>query len=408
MTLKFKTKYYMKENTFIIVFIALISVLNAQKNYKPAYIITNNNDTIYGYINLKSNTGNSEKCEFKAVEDSVAKFYNPLQIKAYRIENGKYYVSRTIVLNKNSKDVFLEFLVDGIVDLFFYTDISKGYYFIEKDSTLYQLSNDDIEKKDNGSVYRIKSNQYKGILNVLFYDNQEAFKKIKNTTFSSNSLIKITEDYHNTSCPDYKCIKYSRSALVKYYIEFFAGDAVSVMKLKNSSDNAMNNSLNVGFNMKFKPVNFNRLFFFKTGINYSYNEFDNTLFSKVYYYLGETYAIKINYSYFSLPLMIEYQMYNKKLSPFFSLGYNNIFLFNSFKKVNLISNDQKELTNTELRKYQFGITGQAGLRYQFNNKSYVQISVNTEYRKSFQNLLSILDFHYVESILFNVGYGIGF
>ena len=127
------------------------------QKWLPGYIITNEFDTINGYINLQSNYNNSRFCEFRQGENSEQKSYNPDEIRGYRIENIKFYVARKIKINGEEKTVFLEYLVNGIVDLYYLTEIATDYYFIEKDGVLNQLSNEERLINVGGVAYKKES-----------------------------------------------------------------------------------------------------------------------------------------------------------------------------------------------------------------------------------------------------------
>jgi hypothetical protein len=167
----------------------MCNYVNAQNDYRSGYIITLMNDTIYGIINLKSNNQNSKSCEFKNSPEANVRLFSPDDILAYRIEESKYYVSKNIQTDSILKKVFLEFLIDGIVDLYYYKESQNETFFLEKDNILYQLNNDkkEIYKKD--ILYVTNSKQYIGVLNYAFQDSPEVSKQIKGTDFDYKSLL---------------------------------------------------------------------------------------------------------------------------------------------------------------------------------------------------------------------------
>jgi hypothetical protein len=90
--------------------ISLFAVsLLGQNYYKPGYIINNSNDTLYGFINTKSNQKNHYECRFKTSAEEQVRSFVPIEIKSYRIENGAYLVSKRVFINQESKQVFLNF-----------------------------------------------------------------------------------------------------------------------------------------------------------------------------------------------------------------------------------------------------------------------------------------------------------
>ena len=54
--------------TLILMLIGILAV-QAQDNYKLGYIITNENDTINGWIDYRTDAQNGEVCKFKTTEN---------------------------------------------------------------------------------------------------------------------------------------------------------------------------------------------------------------------------------------------------------------------------------------------------------------------------------------------------
>ena len=141
---------------FYLIFFQYCYISFGQGNFRPGYIVTYNSDTLRGFIKLKSNFENSKSCIFKTEKNQIPKILSPDDIRAYRIENGKYYLSKEIEIDSLKKKVFLEYLVNGIVNLYYYKDPLNEYYFIEKDKILSRLSNE-------GSIVTVKENGHQGV-----------------------------------------------------------------------------------------------------------------------------------------------------------------------------------------------------------------------------------------------------
>ncbi len=184
----------------------------SQSRFHPGCILMNN-DTVSGFIYKASDTKNARVCSFKYHEDSnVNKFY-PDDIEAYKFDNGKFYVSKQVKFrNGVKKKVFLEYLVNGIADLYYYKDDINVHYFIEKDSMeLLELVNEKkyVHDSDNGTYYT-NSNQHIGILKVAFRNCPELYSSIDQVRLEHPSLIKITKLYHEKVCDsDNNCIVYA-------------------------------------------------------------------------------------------------------------------------------------------------------------------------------------------------------
>jgi hypothetical protein len=209
--------------------------LMAQTDFRPGYVNTNENDTLHGLIDYRGDSRNAKICVFKENETSASREYLPGQIKAYRFLESKYYISKNIPVNETKKDLFMEFLVNGIADLYYYRDVNDSHYFIEKrDGQLFELKNTEgIIKKDDMPYFRQKK-EYVGLLKYAFADCPQLFKTIDNSTLGSKSLVSITKKYHTYVCDDEQCIIYEKKIpAIKLSWAPFASMNVSYLKIKN-------------------------------------------------------------------------------------------------------------------------------------------------------------------------------
>ena len=408
-------------NIPVFLFLLSLNNLSGQKDFKNGYIIGLENDTIYGQINLKSNYSNSLICEFKKNPDDIPVRYDPDQIKSYRIEDFKYYVAKDIYIDSVNKKVFLEYLLDGVVDLYFYKGKDHEYYYIDKEGEMYQLSNDEIVRNvnvmdDYYTRYAKNSNQYIGTLNYLFNDDPETKRHVPNTSYTLKSLINITKKYHVNTCPDLDCIDFTKSAKTKIVLEPNIGLVNSWMGLHTSPDHVYDISLSFGANIRIKPVMKHYLWNVIVGLNWAMNDFtgdfENTLFTSAQPRIKYN-RIHARYHIIRIPIIVEYTFPFKKIQPLIELGFVNVLQLDPDYSVNIIDKydftDIVELggiVDTEFRKHQFGFLSGAGLRYNLNELSYIQIKGDFEFRIPSQNLGHFLDYHHVKSLIFYIGYGI--
>jgi hypothetical protein len=212
--------------------------LMAQTDFRPGYVITNKNDTLHGLIDYRGDLRNAKICVFKENETSASREYLPGQIKAYRFLESKYYISKNVPVNGTKKDLFMEFLVDGIADLYYYRDANDSHYFIEKrDGQLFELKNTEgIIKKDD-MPYFLQKKEYVGLLKYAFADCPQLFKNIENSTLATKSLVSITKKYHNYVCNDEQCIIYEKKIpAVKMTWAPFASLNMSTLNIAKRSD----------------------------------------------------------------------------------------------------------------------------------------------------------------------------
>jgi hypothetical protein len=383
----------------------------SQKDFREGYLITNNSDTLRGLINFSNNSYNSEKCEFKKDESSKPVLYSPMDIKSYLLTGNRYYVSKTITLNNEEKRVFLEFLVDGIIDLFYYNQGVLEYYFIEKNGTLIQLNNDHTEViKDDGTKYIKYTNQYKGALATIFKDTPELTRKIPNAEFGSTSLVKLTKEYHTMVCNDYSCIDYTKMKKKDIFCEVDAGVIFSMMGLTSSKNFSKDIKPVLGLNFRVVDNRFNSRLNFLAGVNYSRNTYDQEYQNTLYNPRVKYYNIDLTYGILRIPLTIEYSFSSQKIRPTLSFTYNNCFLIKPEYAIeirNYITDHSYTTVKTEspLKVYQYGLMPGAGIKYIVNKNSYINCVVNYEYRFPFSNLNNILDYLNFSSLIFHISYG---
>ncbi len=209
------TRIFFIFRLFLLSLLLLITIFKvfSQTSYRAGYFITWENDTVHGLIDYRGEVRNSSFCSFKQDETSEPKRYEPSEIQAYRFDEGKYYISRSITLQGQEKQVFLEFLVNGIANLYFYRDLNNYSYFIEdKNGEWLELTNDVItEQRDGKGAVQRSSNRYIGLLKATFADSHEIQPQIDRASLAHKSLINLTKSYHYYVCmDDEECIVYEK------------------------------------------------------------------------------------------------------------------------------------------------------------------------------------------------------
>lgn len=203
-----------QKRTIILFLFTFILFVNgfSQTDFRPGYYITWGNDTIYGLVDYRGEIRNSRLCEFKKDENSVPIQFEPSEIQAYRFINSKYYISKKIKIDGTEKQVFVEYLLNGIINLYFYRDFNNYLYLFEgSDGELLALTNEKETEYIEGKG-RIEKNTYKyiGQLKAKLADCSEIRKDIDRVALDHNSLINITKEYHDYMCDGEKCIIYEK------------------------------------------------------------------------------------------------------------------------------------------------------------------------------------------------------
>lgn len=208
-------------------------VLLGQSDFLPGFIVKHNQDTLYGLIELRGEVRSAKACYFKENENAKVEIFSPKDLSAYRINTGKFYVSKEVELNGESYLVFLEYLLNGIYNLYYANYLGKELYFIEnEEGRITELSNEPREVFIGETKFIRNSNQYIGVLKASFADYPDLTPKIEKASLSHNSLIKLTKDYHEYTCEDGdECIVYEK-LVMPMKLRIGPSFGVHIMKLK--------------------------------------------------------------------------------------------------------------------------------------------------------------------------------
>jgi hypothetical protein len=409
--------------TVLMFFTELITY--AQGDFHKGFLITNTGDTIHGQVHMGSNVANCKKCEFLK-NDSELESYFPGDISAYRIQDEKFYVSKEILLDSIPERVFLEYLVNGIADLYYYKTFDEEYFFIEKEGQMFQLTNQKREVRgenlingaqSNKNVYQVESHKYQGILNYLFSDAKGLGPEINHTRLEYKSLIKLTKRYHQLTCNEYECIDYSRSTRMRVILEPCFGMGISSMYFIGDPAKSISSSMTFGTYLHFIPVRASNRW--KTSIGFTYSdcsfkgEYDKYSAPKVYSYN----LVSLDYKMIRLPLMVEYCMYRNKWQPFAGGGIENVFLFDTYHTVTSVFHEEIGNANLDQRSnpdnnsydfshFQLGLLARGGIRYQLNDKYYLLGKMEFEWRSPVVQLNRFYDHSRVKAVTGLIAVGI--
>ena len=180
-------------------------------NWQPAYVIVNENDTLFGQIDFRSSRVNQERVLFRKDEHSQLITFSPNDILGYRFTpDGKFYVSRTINIGENPRKTFVEFMVKGVMSLYHYVDENRrSHYLLESENDRNFL----ITREDDGRFSLIREHRNMGMRIVTHNTNidemiRREFQYLypianhsENFRFNQQSMVNLATAYHNLVCP---------------------------------------------------------------------------------------------------------------------------------------------------------------------------------------------------------------
>jgi hypothetical protein len=224
---------------------------NSTSNFKEGYIISLKGDTIKGFLLEQIGRNASKQCVFKPNANSESKMYKPDEIAGYRYLNGKYYISKEVSIDSTTKKVvFLEFLIKGMVNVYYNVDNEEHYYIEKYPNDLLELTEKQTTYYNGGHNY-ISQSKYKGKLIFELNDCPGINKEIQNTRLTHKSLIKLTKDYHEKVCKSANCIIYeSRNNSTKVKFGILIGFSQNKYNFDNLLISNFNNSFQIGAGIK--------------------------------------------------------------------------------------------------------------------------------------------------------------
>jgi hypothetical protein len=300
------TERNMKTQLLLLIGIIQLAGLNvvAAELYN-GYIITHENDTIYGKIEYLPDAKYRTSLIFYDKDGRECRF-SPTDIKAFYLENdNRYFESREISTNDTKETLFLRCLVKGEVSLFMLRGKNETRFFAESENKFVELLNTEIEKEINGIVYSTYKYEYVLILKTEFITKcPELLHLTDNVKFDENSLARFIESYNNCVDKDHVCKVYLMKKNVLQEIGVYLSFSKQYFLYSGFSYGA-------GFCYEIKYPEFSRSIFFSTGLGFEYGLMPGDHFNDY-----ETDLYKI-----SVPVYFNFQLGHRKAQPSLIAGF---------------------------------------------------------------------------------------
>ena len=355
--------------------------LFSQSNFKEGYIISSEKDTVRGLIDFRSNQSNSVICRFKQSENVPEKIFHPGEIAGFMYLNeGKYYVTRTVEIDKVIRIVFLEFLVQGLLNLYYFPE-GLGYYFFEtKDGNMISTTVKADEKLETS--FKIDT-RFRGILYYVFKDDIKLSKQTSTAAFSRKTMIDFTKTYHDHMCTSGdRCIIFENDYTKKYTkinMTAYSGFEWNSIHLDYRSFTEMNSfspviggELNVCFPRILKSLN--------VKIDVDLAKIDGECHFLSGYNVQSQYKFSGLKSDFSGGFQYVYDKGNFRPSFYFGISYCYLYNLKSTLKNEYVNylNDFVTTINENVmlpRDLSFGIKTGIGVDYKINNDHFIVLNL---------------------------------
>lgn len=348
--------------SFILTLALLVSLgALGQDNLKKGYVITLDNDTLFGKINDAGGYKNSRLCTFKPYKKRKVTEYLPGQIKGYRMFDDKYYVSKLVGDKEHAKYKFIEVLIEGPVSLYHdRKSTEKAFYIQKKEGELiplvYETGQLRYKPEDNGAiiyspVYTLHNRIYQDSLYNFFSDSKVIQDRVASTDYDPKSLRDITKDYIEEKYHSLDVVNYERNLRmyrprVGIYggvqltdIEFLPSEKGKYSKDEPNSIIAKRfNTYPVGLFVNFPMPMLNDKLSFQLEVTGNWMDYDEVL--QPSQTLNED-TVAISTSSFGIPLMIKYELFRGFITPSLGIGKSFNFVYDS--EITGFGNEVEEL-----------------------------------------------------------------
>ncbi len=222
----------------------------AQKNNKPATLITSSNETVQGLVDDREWNNNPVEISFKANGSNQFRKYSANEAKSVKIDNGDYYVSKTVTIDKTDEkslevDNYLDstYLSYKTVTVFLLAEVvsdkitlyslsdQKLHLFAETpNQPAKELIHRDYRVRRNGKVYEQEDVTYIEQLKGLFADCPSVATDLADTKFTVAAVAKEVQRY--ITCGQGSSSYRKKTIKGKATVGFLAGTSISGLRFK--------------------------------------------------------------------------------------------------------------------------------------------------------------------------------
>ncbi len=392
-----KISFLTSRYVVVLFFVVVCMQLTAGDKYREGYVLTLQGDTLHGFLLYQNSLYASKSCKFRVAPDANLQQYGPNDILGYRFLDGKYYISKDYVVDSTHVErVFMEYLIHGIANMYFFVDDRGDHYFVEKEGFgLIELT----EKKATYDGINPVPSKYKGKLGCVMDDAPDLAKQIDRTALSPQSLIKLAKVYHEKVCNTDSCIIYEKRQL-KTSVSFRVLGGISKNKYLFGPDLESNygTAWQLGMGMVVEniihtneriKVHVDMLLGYSSA--YTIAQTPGSYFTTTLVYKGETYRLSLENAYDSqesmevklnvvdmtIPIVVNYYIPIQKSSLYLGLGVSNKITLSQTK--DLIYTPFDDAYGKLINTYLLGMVGNLGYTYQLPNKHSLGLAVNYQH-----------------------------
>jgi opacity protein-like surface antigen len=340
----------------------------AQNSFKPGYVVTNNADTVKGYIEEGNENAISEKFVFKKdPTDKTTQKYTPADAAGFGFYGGNRFIRVTIdnPVEKQPNTVFAKALLKGYNQLFTYVKTDRRYFIIKTQEDSTYLLYDDFYTYSGSDIQR---GNFKNVL-MLISKNCEKLKiQLERLNYSEADILSFIKQANNCIAPGSNSEDlYVRPKGEMHFTAYAGGIYLGEQTMFNAKLQARytlpsvdkKNSLNVG--LHFLNMHKNKNFY------YSYGGATN----------DRAVPSMVTTQMVSVPVTLQHYFTNGHFRPYLEAGFCYVLAKTSGELNSSLKVIEPWTENT------FDITGAAGIDYRITPN----IGLKAEWRYEYTMLL---------------------
>ena len=368
-----------KRFELLIICFFLFRISFSQVNYQSGYVINNNGDTLYGFIDYRNWDENPIGIKFKTKIDANPTTFKSTDISEFGVHNEIYESGivdieiSQIQASRLEKDpqihikvdtTFLQTLFKGEKSLYYYKNAEgREYFYIEHDAVFELLIYKRFQEWQDYTRVMTENKKFLGQLTLYLNDCPSIQERLNNTSYTQKSLIKLFQYYFECSQSDISFQKEEEK--IRADIGILAGVSLTSFKFNSIVFIDLNNteySLSTDFsgglflNLVFPRNNRkwsinNELLFSTYKVKGRYEEFEN----ENYYTITST---ELGYSYLKINNLVRFKYPVSSMFLFLNGGFSNGFAISetNYKKVEskfyATEKIYEELALEDTRKYE--------------------------------------------------------
>jgi hypothetical protein len=207
-----------KKNVLLFIGFLSFQLVLSQENYIPGYVIKNNTDTLFGFVDYRDWEYNPNMIMFKTsieknpisfIPSDIIEFKAGDEIYTSGIINTEVSPIKTDKLNDDAQlklkvdTAFLLTFFRGSKSLYYYKNSSgREYFYINQDKEFDLLVYKRYLKQRDSKRVVMENKRYLGQLTLYLNDCETINSKLQYTTYNRNSLVELFQYYYKCSSSD--------------------------------------------------------------------------------------------------------------------------------------------------------------------------------------------------------------